>query len=44
MDIPVKDYVEKQQKILDAYEKLGIKLSLSCTPYDNILSEGNSLG
>ena len=42
MDIPVKDYVEKQQKILDAYEKLGIKLSLSCTPYDNILSEGNA--
>ena len=42
MDIPVKDYVEKQQKILDAYEKLGIKLSLSCTPYDNMLSEGNA--
>ncbi len=36
MDIPVADYVEKQQLILDAYEKLGIKLSLSCTPYDNI--------
>ncbi len=42
MDIPVKDYVEKQQKILDAYEKLGIELSLSCTPYDNIKSEGNA--
>ena len=42
MDIPVKDYVEKQQMILDAYEKLGIKLSLSCTPYDNILEKGNA--
>ena len=42
MDIPVKDYVEKQQLILDAYEKLGIKLSLSCTPYDNITLEGNA--
>jgi len=42
MDIPVKDYVEKQQMILDAYEKLGIKLSLSCTPYDNIALEGNA--
>ena len=42
MDILAKDYVEKQQIILDAYEKLGIKLSLSCTPYDNILEEGNA--
>lgn len=42
MDIPAKDYVEKQQMILDAYEKLGIELSLSCTPYDNILQEGNA--
>ena len=42
MDIPVKDYVEKQQMILDAYEKLGIELSLSCTPYDNILERGNA--
>ena len=42
MDIPVKDYVEKQQMILDAYEKLGIELSLSCTPYDNILVKGNA--
>lgn len=42
MDIPVKDYVEKQQMILDAYEKLGIKLSLSCTPYDHILGKGNA--
>ena len=42
MDIPVKDYVEKQQMILDAYEKLGIKLSLSCTPYDNIPEKGNA--
>ena len=42
MDIPVKDYVEKQQMILDAYEKLGIKLSLSCTPYDDKLGKGNA--
>ena len=42
MDIPVKDYVEKQQMILDAYEKLGIKLSLSCTPYDDTLGKGNA--
>jgi len=42
MDIPVKDYVEKQQIILDAYEKLGIKLSLSCTPYDNLKIGGNA--
>ena len=42
MDIPVKDYVEKQQMILDAYEKLGIELSLSCTPYDNMLVKGNA--
>ena len=42
MDIPVKDYVEKQQIILDAYEKLGIKLTLSCTPYDNLNIEGNA--
>ena len=42
MDIPAKDYVEKQQMILDAYEKLGIELSLSCTPYDNILEKGNA--
>ncbi|MDG1545512.1 MAG: aconitase X, partial [Candidatus Poseidoniia archaeon] len=42
MDIPAKDYVEKQQMILDAYEKLGIELSLSCTPYDNMLQEGNA--
>ena len=42
MNIPVEDYVEKQQIILDAYEKLGIKLTLSCTPYDNINIEGNA--
>jgi len=42
MDIPVKDYVEKQQNILDAYERLGIKLTLSCTPYDNLSIEGNA--
>ena len=42
MDIPAKDYVEKQQIILDAYEKLGIKLTLSCTPYDNLKIEGNA--
>ena len=42
MDIPVKDYVEKQQIILDAYERLGIKLTLSCTPYDNPNIEGNA--
>ena len=42
MDIPAKDYVEKQQMILDAYEKLGIELSLSCTPYDNIIEKGNA--
>ncbi|HJM81513.1 MAG TPA: aconitase X, partial [Candidatus Poseidoniia archaeon] len=42
MDIPVKDYVEKQQNILDAYERLGIKLTLSCTPYDNLNIEGNA--
>ena len=42
MDIPVKDYLEKQQIILDAYEKLGIELSLSCTPYDNLNIEGNA--
>ncbi len=42
MDIPVKDYVETQQIILDAYEKLGIELSLSCTPYDNLTVEGNA--
>ena len=42
MDIPVKDYVEKQQIILNAYEKLGIDLSLSCTPYDNLKVKGNA--
>ncbi len=42
MNIPVKDYVEKQQVILDAYEKLGIELSLSCTPYDELNVEGNA--
>ena len=42
MEIPVKDYVEKQQIILDAYEKLGIELSLSCTPYDNLNVEGHA--
>ena len=42
MDIPVKDYVEKQQNILDTYERLGIKLTLSCTPYDNLNIEGNA--
>ena len=42
MDIPVKDYVENQQIILDAYEKLGIELSLSCTPYDSLNVEGNA--
>ena len=42
MDIPVKDYVENQQTILDAYENLGIQLSLSCTPYDNLSVEGNA--
>ena len=42
MDIPVKDYVEKQQIILDAYEKLGIELSLACTPYDNLKIKGNA--
>ncbi len=42
MDIPVKDYVEKQQIIVDAYEKLGIELSLSCTPYDNLNVEGHA--
>jgi len=42
MDIPAKDYVEKQQIILDAYEKLGIELTLSCTPYDNLQIEGNA--
>ena len=42
MDIPVRDYVKKQQIILDAYESLGIKLTLSCTPYDNLNIEGNA--
>ena len=42
MDIPVNDYVEKQQIILDSYEKLGIELSLSCTPYDNTALKGNA--
>ena len=42
MDIPVKDYVEKQQIILEAYEKLGLQLSLSCTPYDNLKINGNA--
>ena len=42
MDIPVKDYVEKQQIILSAYEKLGIDLSLSCTPYDDLKVKGNA--
>ena len=42
MNIPVKNYVEKQQIILDAYEKLGIELSLSCTPYDELNIEGNA--
>jgi len=32
MDIPVKDYVEKQQMILDSYEKLGIELSFPDIP------------
>ena len=42
MDIPVKDYVKNQQTILDAYESLGINLTLSCTPYDNLNVEGNA--
>ena len=42
MGITVKDYVEKQQTILDAYESLGINLTLSCTPYDNLNIEGNA--
>jgi len=42
MDIPVKNYVEKQQIILEAYEKLGLQLSLSCTPYDNLKINGNA--
>ena len=42
MDIPVKDYVEKQQQILDAYKELGITLSLSCTPYENITRKGKA--
>ena len=42
MDIPAKDYIEKQQNILDAYKKLGIELTLSCTPYDNLQVEGNA--
>ncbi|MEE3276737.1 MAG: aconitase X, partial [Candidatus Thermoplasmatota archaeon] len=30
------DYVERQQRILDAYAALGVRLTLSCTPYEAI--------
>ena len=30
------DYVERQQRILDAYAALGVRLTLSCTPYEAV--------
>jgi len=30
------DYVERQQRILDAYAALGVQLTLSCTPYETV--------
>ena len=34
MDIAWPDFLEQQFEIIDAYQKLGIEATLSCTPYD----------
>ena len=34
MDIPYENYLEKQKEILECYEKLGIEMTMSCTPYE----------
>ena len=34
MDIEWPDFLEQQFEIIQAYDKLGIETSLSCTPYD----------
>ena len=40
-EIPINE-IKSVNDVADAYEKLGIELSLSCTPYDNILEKGNA--
>ena len=34
MDIPYENYLEKQKEILSCYEKMGIEMTMSCTPYE----------
>ena len=34
MDIDWPDFLEQQFEIIEAYERLGIEATLSCTPYD----------
>ena len=34
MNIPYENYLKKQREILECYEKLGIEMTMSCTPYE----------
>ncbi len=43
MDIAWPDFLEQQFEIVQAYERLGIDATLSCTPYDRGIEEENGI-
>ena len=44
MDIEHPDFLKQQFEIVHAYMKLGIKATLSCTPYDRGIEEDEGIG
>ena len=44
MDIEHPDFLKQQFEIVHAYMKLGIKATLSCTPYDRGVEEEEGIG
>ncbi len=45
LDIADKEYVEKQKRIIEAYRRMGVEITLTCTPYyiSNIPSFGDHI-
>lgn len=43
MDIEWPDFLEQQFEIVQAYERLGIDATLSCTPYDRGVDDGSGI-
>lgn len=44
MELPSEDFLERQWRIVQAYERLGIQATLSCTPYDHPGLEVEGIG